>query len=481
MIEGKSRILVLFLIPIALFFFLSAPELVQKSMYNDGVWYAILSRNLAYGEGSFWYPKLTETIFPVFHEHPPLVFGIQSVLFSFLGEHVFIERLYAFIVFFLSASLIILLWREIFKEDSLIRKLAFIPLTLWLLNEVVYHYYPSNILEPTLSVFALVSIYFLIKTCGKRLTNIYLFYIVIAGVAIFCATLSKGAVGLFPLALFGIHWLVFRNFSILQCVIRTVLLVGVVVLLYGMLLSFDSAHDSLSKYLDTQVLASITEQRTEYHHRDNRLYIVGRLFEVLIPALITTTIILLLTRTKISPFKNERISKFAIFFTSIGLSASLPIIVSPKQSIYYLLPCFPYFAIALGILISPIIGQWVQEFVKNKRKHQRAKVTLFVVFLISLGFTSYNIGTVTKRDKKVFHDVCEIGSVVAKGTTIGSKAYSAHLVGYLYRMFEISIDTSSLDKDHLIVEKPDSVNVDTEKYSKLKLHTLQYDLYRKKP
>ena len=74
------------------------PRLAHRGMFVDGVTYASIARNLAAGRGSFWSPSYTATIYPQFHEHPPLGFWLQSLWFRALGDHLFVERLYAFIV-----------------------------------------------------------------------------------------------------------------------------------------------------------------------------------------------------------------------------------------------------------------------------------------------------------------------------------------------------------------------------------------------
>ena len=49
-----------------------APNLFSDGMILDGLFYATISKNLANGLGSFWYPHLTNTLMPQFHE--PILF-----------------------------------------------------------------------------------------------------------------------------------------------------------------------------------------------------------------------------------------------------------------------------------------------------------------------------------------------------------------------------------------------------------------------
>lgn len=50
---------------------------------------------------------------------PPLGFGIQSLFFRVLGDHIFVERVYTFVTLGITALLIIVLWNQIFKKKSI--------------------------------------------------------------------------------------------------------------------------------------------------------------------------------------------------------------------------------------------------------------------------------------------------------------------------------------------------------------------------
>ena len=51
-------------------------ELWSEGMFMDGLYYATIANNLANNIGSFWFLHFTNTEFPIFHEHPPLAFGM---------------------------------------------------------------------------------------------------------------------------------------------------------------------------------------------------------------------------------------------------------------------------------------------------------------------------------------------------------------------------------------------------------------------
>src|SRR5262249_7008974 len=89
------------------------PRLAHRGMFLDGITYASISRNLAEGRGRFWEPFYTATIYPTFHEHPPLVFFLQSLWFRAFGDRWFVERLYCAAVGIATAALIAATWRTI--------------------------------------------------------------------------------------------------------------------------------------------------------------------------------------------------------------------------------------------------------------------------------------------------------------------------------------------------------------------------------
>ncbi|HMQ61148.1 MAG TPA: glycosyltransferase family 39 protein [Flavilitoribacter sp.] len=465
------------LIPIIFFFFLACPEFLQKSMYNDGIWYAILSKNLSEGIGTFWNPKLTATIFPVFHEHPPLVFGIQSLFFKLLGPGIITERVYALTVFFLSAWLIVRIWINIFKTDPNAKKLYFIPLSLWLLNEVTFHYYPANMLEPTLSVFTLSAILCLYKASCSSEKNKNALLILLAGAFILAGLLCKGFPALFPLAFFGLHYLIYRKDSLGNSVLKTVFLTLPVIAGIFVLAAIPVSAQSLKDYFDTQVYASVTGIRTEYHHRDSRFYILGRLFEILSPAIIITCIPFFVKFRRSIQTIDTAAKKDSAFFILLGCAASFPLVISEKQAYYYLLPALPYFALGLGILFVRPIIYFLESWPSKNRSFKFFTYILMGLTAASVIFSLSKVGTVTKRDKEVFHDVEIIGKTIPSGQVIDSKSYTAHLVGYLYRLHKISIDTvGTPHRQYLIMEKNNMHQFPG--FRKILLPTLKYDLYR---
>ena len=102
----KFRINTGWVFTIATGIMLICPGLVQDGMFMDGQQYACVAKQLADGNGAFWFPHLSATWSKAgssfFMEHPPLVYGIQSFYFYVFGSSLYTERIYDFSILILN-------------------------------------------------------------------------------------------------------------------------------------------------------------------------------------------------------------------------------------------------------------------------------------------------------------------------------------------------------------------------------------------
>ena len=105
--------------------------MAQTGMFLDGVTYAAIARNLSEGIGTFWFPSYTSTLLPVFHDDPPLAFGLQGVASAIIGDHVAVERVYSILMGALVALLMVLIWRSTVRDSAY----DWLPVVFWLLPE----------------------------------------------------------------------------------------------------------------------------------------------------------------------------------------------------------------------------------------------------------------------------------------------------------------------------------------------------------
>ena len=457
-------------------------ELAESSMYIDGVWYAVISQNLAQGIGSFWFPKFSETFFSNFHEHPPLMFGIQSWYFSLFGNSWLTERFYSFTQYAGTAGLIIFLWRKTFYLRPELKKLWFIPLLLWQVNLANYYYLPANLLESPLIIFNLLTIYVLWKVGEGQKVFLNL---LIAGLLLVLSFLTKGFVGLFPLAFLAIYWLVFRSGSFLAMILQSIFLILIFCGYFAILFVLQpEALESLTNYLDIQVFASLKGERRLYYFRENRFFIIGQMAIVLFPMLLATAINILFAKwqkeVKLS-FKSvfqTYEAKIALVFLLTGLSASLPIAISPRQALPYLLPSIPFFSLSIGIILSFFFYEWWKNFALNQNKwFPFLRTVVGTIFLLSISFCTYKYGKSNHRDFAIINDAQEIGKITGNQQTISSTKYNMYISGYLMRFNQVSIDTSDIIHPFLITTKDEQPSSSI--YELVPLNTLEYDLYQK--
>jgi 4-amino-4-deoxy-L-arabinose transferase-like glycosyltransferase len=186
---------------LALFFGIISPAWLTEGMFLDGVTYAAISKNLAGGLGSFWDLHYTSTLYPHFHEHPPLAFGLQALFFRVLGDGFLTERIYSVGTYLISGIIMIRIWKRVAGEE--IASLSWLPLLFWITIPLVTWSAPNNLLENTLMVFTGLSVLFILRSLtSNRVLNLSL-----AGFMLFLGFLTKGFVALFPLSLPFWTWL----------------------------------------------------------------------------------------------------------------------------------------------------------------------------------------------------------------------------------------------------------------------------------
>jgi 4-amino-4-deoxy-L-arabinose transferase-like glycosyltransferase len=453
-------------------------------MFVDGLWYAAIANNLAQGIGSAWSPQFTETVFPQFHEHPPLQFWLQSAFFKILGSGLFTERLYCFLMVLISVFSLYFLWKFIYKQENGVQYLAFLPILFWLLNEDVILSYPNNLLECTMGVFTFSAVFVLLLLIENEVESRFESYnwslVVIAGVLTYLAFLAKGLVGLFPLAFFAVHWLAFRRLSLQKSILYTILLVGICGFCLIITLQFTEAYHGLVAYFNNQVIAALQGERTE-NIRPSHFYILKRLLEKNMVMILLSIGFAIGFQYFKTPFLNQKDRQWVIFLLLTGITASFPLMISIKQASYYLLPSLPFYCTAFAVLI----GRGLFMLVSKIQIQQFGYKFFTIVSLLFLGYAVYytfsQLEKIDKRDQMLLTEVRMIGSSIPNGTTISSKTqqFEAALHGYFQRYYYISLDEKdqSLHSYLLISKELDTLPLENYRRMKLPLH--KYHFYKK--
>lgn len=455
------------LITIAVFSALLIPVLVQDGMFLDGITYASISRNLAEGRGSIWKPHYTQTLYASFYEHPPLSFILQSLFFRLFGDSIYVERLYSFLTAVLSLWGIVCLWK-LFAKETEYEKYAWFPVLLWILVPTVFWSYRNNMLENTLTVFTTFSIYFLIRYVqnGKKS------HLMAGSALIGLAFLTKGFVGLFPLAVPGIYFITQKKISLSKATINTAAILTLLVFFtFLTTVLFPDLAKNISLYVQTQLLPSINNKREVT--TGNRFYIFLLLLQELSIAVI---FIFLLWLWKRKEKIQNPLTKESLLFLLIGISASLPLIVTLKQRGYYLVPSIPFYILCIGFLGVPYLSKALEKTSTNTLKYIGYATVITSIIIVVVSFGKFS------RDEALLKDLYTIKTEIKKGEIFGTETlcYEWKTVAYLSRVNDYSLDCGK-EHAYFIAHKEETVPAwVTENYTKSLLPLGVFQLYQKK-
>ena len=357
----RSINLPFWLLLIGITLILMSKSLLTEGMFFDGVTYASISRNVAEGQGTFWNPHYTQTLYPEFRQHPPLALGMEALLFKAFGDHLWVEKAYSVLMFLLSGLLIALIWKRTTNNIQW----TWMPLLFWIAMPVVTWCATNNMLENTMTVFVLLSVYLMI-VCYQQNQKIWLF---VAGLSLFAAFLSKGFTGLFPLVFPIIYCIFDDKRRWIQGPLDTFLLILTLAVLSGvMFLVFPSSFAYLKDYINLQVIGGGLHEATV----STRFFIVfGLLLQLATPLLIFAIVLIMsrfINKDKHKVFEFPPDKKRFLAFLILGLTGVLPIMVSVKQRDFYMLAALPFFALAFGHLSLSMVNTMLLEIKPKVRK-----------------------------------------------------------------------------------------------------------------
>ena len=510
---------------VLLVFMALSNELWSDGMFLDGVYYATISKNLSNGLGSFWFlPSIASS--DVFHGHPPLAMGLQSIFFSIFGDSIYIERFYSLLTFIVTGFFIHLIWEEVIgKKYSLY---SWVVLFFWVIIPLNSWACSNNILENTMNIFVASSVFFLIKNIR---TN-DLVYIMISGVCLSLAFLSKGFTGLFPLSFFFLYYLVFPSMTFKEMIRRTLLLIASTLTPFLLLYVFyPPAIDSLSEYINVQVIDSLKNVQTT----NNRFSITTRLFNYmkfihLFTILSVFVYIVYLFRRKVldniflilmtilfisclvielfvdtdrnflyiynyvflllfliyqsrrsieSNIISSASIRWIIFFMLLGFSGVLPMIISLKQGGFYILTALPYFVISFTILIIPILSYILDRFSLKRKIVYLFVLILFILYGPFISYSSQiNISQIINlqlnsfknqykkdvRDKSLRDDIRLILKELPENAIVSIDFQKHNIIhGYFARYENISLDTDRGNQHKYLISFEDGWSYEASK------------------
>tara|TARA_B100001142_G_scaffold278798_1_gene289106 strand:- start:281 stop:2350 length:2070 start_codon:yes stop_codon:yes gene_type:complete len=344
-----------FYLIILLVFVALSNELWSEGMFLDGIYYATISKNLSNGIGNFWNLSFSEAS-GVFYGHPPLAMGLQSIFFSLFGDSIYIERAFSLLTFLITGFFIHLIWKEVMgKQYSLY---SWVVLLFWALMPLNGWACSNNILENTMNIFVASSVFFLIRNI--RTDN--LIHIIISGLCLSLAFLSKGFTGLFPLAFFFLYFLVFRSVTFKAMINKTLLLIFVVLIPFVFLYIFyPPAIDSLLNYVNIQVVSNIQNIQTLHTGPVRGLLNEIKLFSYINTISIYLYIsILVLRRFKLINLQKNNFKIFIIFLISFFPISSL-------TELTYSFSRYDFINLIIHFFLMILILYFFLYLLKNKR------------------------------------------------------------------------------------------------------------------
>lgn len=373
-------------------------KLIQDGMFIDALLYTSVAKNLGNDIGTFWNPYFSESWGIAgrksFHEQPPLVFGILAQFFKLLGNGMYTERIYTALTTVISAFLIHKIWRIVPHFNEHVKRMSWLPVLIWITFPVVIWTHQNMMCENTMEIFILGSIYF---TCSALYSDkkVY-YYLVLAACFIFLAALSKGVPGLFPIAAVPFFWLIYRSFSFYKAVLYSLLVIGVVVAIFGVVLIFDEPREALIFYFEKRLMYRVSDQPVVH----DRFRVMKELGLHLLLVITAIALFFGVIKNRKKPLVQSDL-KAAVFFFIIGITGSVPLMLTLVQRGFYVTPAMPFFAISLAMVLVPTLALYIQRLSAGNAYYKTFLISSIVLLFGAIGFTIFNFGNVSRDQEKI--------------------------------------------------------------------------------
>ncbi len=418
----------------------------------DGIQYACVSKNLAEGYGSFWFPFLSPFWCQngAFHffEHPPLFYWAESWFFRIPGAGAYAEKIFCAVLWLLNAGCIYSLWRLIYGKDQDKKPFGWLPLLLWTITPVCFWCFHHNMIEILVSLFMLSSVYFGLCFLMDEQRKKYR-YLVLSAALLYAGFLTKGLVALFPLSLCLVFALTHRRLSLGKALLYT----GIVIVVFALLfltvyLVSPSANYMLNFYFKERLLSRIEQTPTT----NNRFELLFDLLSQLLPVLIITVGAFLtqIIRKRL-PARNEGRRWFR-FFLLMGVCGSVPIMLTMVQKGFYFMPSLGFYALAFSVLILGFFRSCRINVQQVSYKVFKGLSLLLAV--ASVVFVAWSAGKFS-RDEAVLNEVHELGALMEREGTVNvdMDVYCTwNYQFYLQRYHRVYLDPTKTYRNYLLVK-----------------------------
>ena len=473
MLSGLSSKKILLIFVLTLYCLLIGHKLMRLGIHGDGVEYASVARNLSEGVGTFWKPYLDDRIHPIFHEHPPLVFWIQSWAFRIFGDGPYLESFYGFFVGFVILGCMAGFWRRVRRDFQLPDVGTWWPMLLLVALPIFTYILQTNRLANTWTVFAVAATYISYRS---TLTNTHhIFYSLLSGGLIYLGFLAKGPVACFTFAVPALATLTLRA-KLSKAITGTLLSLATAILLFVVTsYLFEDSVRFWQGFWQNQIILSLKSERTA---GDTHWYLAERwISEMIVPILIAGVLML---ATRLS-FRRIQFNRQALFFLFVALAASLPFLISTRQHTRYILHSFPFFVLSLAFATQNSAAK-IESILPNRRTIRRgvgAAAVLF--FVVALSSMIYHKDHNAKR-MPFYHDFylqnIELPPRITISVCPADMIYHDWLFADIQRFYRSSL-TPEMGQPYLIIAKDTNCKV-PEGYRKIHQEpTIKYLLYQR--
>ena len=458
---------------LALYCCLIGYKLMRLGLHGDGVEYSAVAANLADGVGTFWKPYLDDRIHPVFHEHPPLAFWIQSLFFRAFGRGAYLESFYGFFVGLVILGCTAGFWHRVRRDLQLPALGSWWPLLLLTSLPIFTYMLQTNRIVNTWTIFAIVATTIAYRSVSSE--GRHLFYSLLAGGVVYLGFLTKGPVALFTLAVPVLASLTLK--ARFPRAVTSTLLAGAAfaVLFGGTSWLFPDSVDFWRGFWRSQVVVSLTNQRAP---GDTHWYLAERwLSEMIIPLLIAG---LLIPIAGIS-FRRIRCRREVLFFLLVALCASLPFVVSTRQHARYILHSFPFYVLSLAFATDQIAGRIESRLTDKRRLCQGLTAAAMVLFVAASAGMLYFKDRDAKR-RPFYHDFylqhIELPERITISVCPEDIIYYDWLFADMQRFYKANL-TPEPGRRYLIIAKNSGCTIPENYRIVNRQPTLKYVLYRK--
>ena len=466
------------LLTISIFLILILPWIIQDGMFMDGMIYATVARNLSLGIGSWWHLHLTDYLSPTYLDQPPLTIWITSFYFKLFGYSMYTERIYSFSAAIINLLLIRALWKKININRPEYQNYWWLPVLLWIIPPACFWSFTNNMEENTMSIFILSSVYFMFSAIQKKSNR--LIPVLLMATSIFLSAMCKGIQGTFTAIGFIAYALIIDR-SYIRTAFKYTVTIGIALAVFGLgLYLYTPARDYFIGYYHTRILNTFVNP--EMATTETRFYLLLRLIsEQITPILVCISIFALSVKykLKIDTIAKKENQKYALLFLLIALAGTLPLLVTAEQRRFYLVPAFPFYAMAFSFLVIEHLTK-LMERLRSTKLQSIVKLSSFAIFITTIILTITNFGT-AKRDKEMLSDIYKIGKQVPKNSTIAIdselfRTWVLHL--YFQRYYGISLDATAENKNqvYFLMRKNGS---ELSNYEKTNLELSEFILYKK--